>query len=64
MMKNEDFVTLEQAKALKTVGFRDFCFFAYDTGSPARVYSMTPQLYIFQSAKLFLAPTLAQAAKW
>lgn len=62
-MKHEDFVTFEQAKALKELGFDGECrAYYYDT----KEISGNPYPYNYNSRDIGVtsAPTLSKAQKW
>lgn len=77
-MNNEDFVTYEQALALKKLGFREPCLHYYEEGDTKKLHEnfnnneykdihISDLYYSFNSRNVSIiidAPTLAQAQKW
>lgn len=77
-MNSEDFITYEQALALKKLGFKEKCFFFYENENRIRAFYVAAMDVLLNSNNIggcvnrrkniddytCDAPTLAQAQKW
>ena len=75
---NEDFVTYEQALALKKLGFKEECFYHYDYNNPddvipnndiditlsANDFKISYNIFELYNEIRYDAPTLTQVQKW
>jgi len=61
---NNEFVTYEQAKALKELGFNEECLGVYGNHQDEFVFSVDTLKMCQVDNKLTLAPLLQQAFKW
>ena len=63
-MTHEDFVTFEQAKALKGFGFNSKCMYWYHPEDPFNIIESVVCCNHNDFNRPYSAPTLAQAQKW